>query len=126
MRANSNSIRTALVALTALLLATLFAGAADKVSSSSRRRNTTVFDWENLQSDIAGVGEQKDPNVINPWGITLSSFGNVWVADNGAGVATVYFQDGTPFPSSANPLVVTIPPSATNTEDANHTGIVSN
>jgi hypothetical protein len=25
------------------------------------------FDWENLQSDIAGVGELTDPNAVNTW-----------------------------------------------------------
>lgn len=72
--------------------------------------NTVVFanefDWENLQSDIAGVAEQKDPNVVNPWGMALSDNGKIWVADNGQGVATVYYQDGTPFPNQSNPLVV--------------------
>ena len=93
------------------------------VTAASARAN---FDWENLQSDIHGVAEQTDPNVINPWGMALSPSGNIFVADNGAGVATVYFQDGTPVPNSANPLVITIPPSATNPDGANPTGIVSN
>jgi uncharacterized protein (TIGR03118 family) len=86
----------------------------------------TTFDWENLDSDIGGVAELKDPNVVNPWGIAVSSSGLVWVADNGTGVATVYFPDGRPFPNPANRLVVTIPASASNTGGANPTGIVAN
>ena len=78
-----------------------------------------VFDWENYQSDIHGVAEQFDPNVINPWGMAVSPSGNIWVNDNGTGVATVYYQDGTPFPNSSNPLVV-------NTASTSPTGIVSN
>src|SRR5438270_12357844 len=112
MRTIHASVKTALFALTALSLTTAVA-----------RAN---FDWENLQSDIHGVAEQTDPNVINPWGMALSPSGNIFVADNGAGVATVYFQDGTPVPNSANPLVIAIPPSATNPDGANPTGIVSN
>src|SRR5260370_11953132 len=46
------------------------------------------FDWENLQGDIPGVAEITDSNVINPWGITGSPSGTLFVADNGAGVAT--------------------------------------
>src|SRR5437868_8747996 len=87
-------------------------GAAEQNRQGNRdrgRHTATVFDWENLDSDIGGVAELKDPNVVNPWGIALSSNGLVWVADNGTGVATVYFADGRPFPNSANPLVVTIP-----------------
>jgi uncharacterized protein (TIGR03118 family) len=123
-----SSISTAGLAVTALLFTTSFTFAAVHAERHRHRNNNhNIFDWDNLQSDIAGVAEQKDPNVVNPWGITISPFsGNVWVADNGTGVATVYFQDGTPFPNPNNPLVVSIPASATNTEGANPTGIVSN
>src|SRR5438128_10857610 len=82
--------------------------------------------WENLEGDIPGVAEITDSNVINPWGITVSPSGTLFVADNGAGVATAYFQDGTPAPSFGNPLVITIPPSASNTDAANPTGTVWN
>src|SRR2546430_2042263 len=98
--------------------------AAISFSTASTRANG--FDWENLESDIAGVAEHVDPNLINPWGMALSPFGTIFVNDNGTGVATAYFQDGTPAPSKNNPLVVTIPPSATNTGTASPTGIVSN
>src|SRR5437763_16190602 len=84
------------------------------------------FDWENLEGDIPGVAEITDSNVINPWGITLSPSGTIFVADNGAGVATAYFQNGTPAPSFSNPLVITIPSSATNSDGANPTGTVWN
>jgi len=84
------------------------------------------FDWENLESDVHGVGEITDAHVVNPWGIARSSSDTIFVADNGAGVATEYFEDGTPAPSFANPLVITIPRSATNTEGANPTGTIWN
>ena len=64
--------------------------------------------------------------MVNPWGIAISPQGFVWVANNGTGVATVYYPDGRPFPNSTNRLVVTIPASASNTEGANPTGIVAN
>src|SRR5213594_1827080 len=60
------------------------------------------FDWENLEGDIPGVAEITDSNVINPWGIALSPSGTIFVADNGAGVATAYFQNGTPAPKVSN------------------------
>src|SRR5437588_12218116 len=84
------------------------------------------FDWENLEGDIPGVAEITDSNVINPWGITLSPSGTIFVADNGAGVATAYFQNGTPAPNFSNPLVITIPSSASNVDGANPTGTVWN
>ena len=90
------------------------------------RHGSTAFDWENLDSDIGGVAELKDPNVVNPWGIAISSRGIIWVADNGTGVATAYFGDGRPYPNAASPLIVAIPASVNNTDGANPTGIVAN
>src|SRR5438105_11243544 len=84
------------------------------------------FDWENLEGDIPGVAEITDSNVVNPWGIAVAPSGTLFVADNGNGVATTYFQNGTPSPSFNNPLVITIPASATNTDGANPTGVVAN
>src|ERR1051325_4919062 len=119
-------VRIFLFGLIPALAAISFAAEPETNRNRDRgRHNVTTFDWENLDSDIGGVAELKDPNVVNPWGIAVSSSGLVWVADNGAGVATVYFPDGRPFPSSANRLVVTIPASATNTEGANPTGVVA-
>jgi len=81
-----------------------------------------TYSWRNLQSDIPGVAERTDANLVNPWGMAPNSSGSViWVSDNGTGVSTLYGQDGT-----ANPLVVTIPPSAKNKDGGNPTGIVRN
>src|ERR1700737_5239392 len=96
MRTSHTSMKIVLLTLAAL-----------SFGAASARAN---FDWENLQSDIAGVAEQVDPNVVNPWGMALAPSGNIWVNDNGTGVATVYHQDCTPAPNSTNPLVGTIPP----------------
>jgi uncharacterized protein (TIGR03118 family) len=125
------TLKIGLLAVMPLLIASSLAAVAPANAREENNRNrghnnSSVFDWENLDSDIGGVAELKDSNVINPWGIAVSRSGLLWVADNGAGVATVYFSDGRPFPNSTNRLVVTIPPSATNTEGANPTGVVSN
>ena len=89
--------------------------------STNRRNQLNNYNWRNLQSDIAGVARHTDPNVVNPWGMAVSPFGNIWINDNGAGVATVYFPDGT-----TTGTVVNIPASATNSDGANPTGIVRN
>ena len=114
MKAIRNSIIVILVIATSVSLAE-FARAA---ASSSSANN---FSWVNLQSDIAGVAQRVDPNLVNPWGMALSSSNTIWVADNGAGVATSYNADGT-----STGLVVTIPASTSNTEGANPTGNVAN
>jgi len=83
------------------------------------------FDWENLQSDIAGVADRTDPNLVNAWGLALNTNANIfWVADNGSGLSTLYQPDGT-----LVSLVVTIPPTSADTgtpPTAAPTGIVFN
>src|SRR2546425_214783 len=64
------------------------------------------FDWENLEGDIPGVAEITDSNVINPWGITLSPSGTIFVADNGASGA-VYKGATVGVANSQNYLYVT-------------------
>jgi hypothetical protein len=75
----------------------------------------------NLVSDIPGVARRTDANAVNTWGIAVGSTGTIWVANNGTGTSTLYVFHGVP-----QSLVVTIPPSASNTEGANPTGIVFN
>src|SRR5712671_4412595 len=80
-----------------------------------------TYSWTNFQSDIAGVAQHTDPNLVNPWGMSVSTGGTLWVSDNGTGVSTLYNQDGT-----ANPLVVEIPTAARNRGTGNPTGQVFN
>src|SRR5947208_4370210 len=90
-------------------------------SFSVATAHADTYSWTNFQSDIAGVATHVDPNLVNPWGMAVSSGGTIWVNDNGTGVSTLYHQDGT-----AVPLVVTIPTAARNKEGGNPTGIVFN
>src|SRR5215831_9927764 len=48
----------------------------------------------NLVSDIAGMAEKTDTNLVNPWGIAASGTSPFWVADNHAGVSTLYDGNG--------------------------------
>ncbi|MGH9326445.1 MAG: TIGR03118 family protein, partial [Terriglobia bacterium] len=66
------------------------------------------FAQQNLTSDLVGMANTVDSNLVNPWGISFPPGGPFWVSDNGTGVATLYNGLGQPFPSG-NPLVVTIP-----------------
>jgi len=75
----------------------------------------------NFQSDIPGVAQHTDPNLVNPWGMAVSSGGTIWVSDNGTGVSTLYNQAGI-----AQSLVVEIPRAARNRDTANPTGVVFN
>ena len=61
----------------------------------------------NLVSDLPGVAQHTDPNLVNPWGIAESPGAKgspFWVSDNNAGVSTLYNTAGVP-----QSLVVSIP-----------------
>jgi uncharacterized protein (TIGR03118 family) len=75
----------------------------------------------NLVSDLPGVAEHQDANLVNPWGITKPPTGPFWISDNGTGVSTLYNGAGQPVP-----LVVTIPPPMGGTPPAAPTGVVFN
>ncbi|HEY3861766.1 MAG TPA: TIGR03118 family protein [Verrucomicrobiae bacterium] len=80
-----------------------------------------AFLQHNLVSDIAGLADHTDTNLVNPWGISFSSSSPFWIADNGSGLSTLYNGAGVP-----NALVVTIPPPAGGTPPSAPTGAVFN
>jgi uncharacterized protein (TIGR03118 family) len=108
MKEIQTSMKTALLVAVAVLFGAAFARADS-------------YSWRNLQSDIAGVALHTDSNLVNPWGMTASSGGTIWVANNGTGTSTLYHQDGT-----AVALVVEIAKSHRNHDGANPTGTVFN
>src|SRR6266481_6449234 len=67
-----------------------------------------VYTRVNLVSDIAGVARFSDSNLVNPWGLGFSATSPFWVADNNAGVSTLYNGRGQAFPV-ASPLAVHLP-----------------
>jgi uncharacterized protein (TIGR03118 family) len=74
-----------------------------------------------LASDIPGEAEQTDPNLVNPWGIAFSPTSPFWIADNHAGVSTLYNGSG-----QALSLVVAIPSPAGGASLGAPTGVVFN
>ncbi len=73
-------------------------------SLEDRSLPSTLFEQTNLVSDIPGMARFTDKNLLNPWGLVLSSVAPFAIADNGAGVATFHRRSGRPFT-----MVVTIP-----------------
>ena len=94
--------------LLAILGSGLIAGAANAANS---------YQVHNLVSDGGVPADHRDDHLKNGWGVAFNPAGFVWVADNGAGVATLY--DGLGNPQS---LVVSIPGSGGN--QGTPTGIV--
>jgi uncharacterized protein (TIGR03118 family) len=62
-----------------------------------------------------------DPNLLNSWGLARSATSAWWVADNHAGVSTLYDGNGVP-----QKLVVTVPPPKDVTGLAAPTGVIFN
>lgn len=63
----------------------------------------------NIVSDIPGLAELHDPNLINPWGASYGATGPFWVSNAGSNTSTLYAVNGTTGAASINPLVVSTP-----------------
>ena len=50
----------------------------------------------NLVSDLAGLAEHTDTNLVNPWGIAFSATSPFWISDNHSGLSTLYAGSGAP------------------------------
>jgi uncharacterized protein (TIGR03118 family) len=85
-----------IAAATLILLSVSHRALADGVTNN--------FVQTNLVSDTPGVANNTDPNLVNPWGVALSSSSPFWVSDNATGLATLYNSDGV-----RQALIVTIP-----------------
>ncbi len=80
----------------------------------------------NLVSDIPGVAQVTDPNLVNPWGISHNSTGPFWVSDNGTGRQHALQRKRPDVHSTDVPLVVTIPPPSGGAPPSAPTGQVFN
>ena len=74
----------------------------------------------NLVSDIPGMADQTDANLVNPWGISFSPTSPFWISNNHSGITSVY--DGTGKPA----LTVGIPAPPNGAPPASPTGQVYN
>lgn len=76
------------------------------------------YKQQNLVS-LRGIGH-RDKQLINPWGIAFGPATFIWLADNNAGVGTLYTPTG-----QKQPRVVTIP-TPKGTGQSAPTGVVFN
>src|SRR5204863_4366281 len=100
-----NRIAVAIVTAAALVVIALPSPAARTPRAAAKE----FFRQTNLVSDQAGVALIHDPNLVNPWGISMSGGSPFWVANNGTGTATLYAGDANGNPLTRNTLVVQIP-----------------
>ena len=59
----------------------------------------------NLVSNTTGVATTTDPQLLNPWGISILPGQDFWIANNNSGTSTLYDEAG----NKDAALVVTIP-----------------
>lgn len=85
----------------------------------------TAYEVRNLVSDVAGWGDRVDPNLKNPWGLSMGPATAFWVSNNGTGTSTLYNTAGELFPVGS-PLVVRIPAGGGRTGPAKVSGQVWN
>jgi uncharacterized protein (TIGR03118 family) len=89
------------------------------IPSSGTAQNAYL--QHNLVSDLPGMADVTDTNLVNPWGISFSATSPFWIADNGTGLSTLYNSTG-----MVQSLVVTIPPPAGQPGPAAPTGTIAN
>src|ERR1700688_5105575 len=65
----------------------------------------TGYFQANLVSNTSGVATTTDPQLLNPWGISILPGQDFWIANNNSGTSTLYDLNGT----KDTALVVTIP-----------------
>jgi uncharacterized protein (TIGR03118 family) len=105
--------------ISALAISILTASALAGVTAAAESNGYVVH---NLVSNMPGVADHTDGNLVNAWGLTSLQTSPWWVADNGKNVTTLYRADG-----SAVPLVVQVPNVPTGTvSNAGANFVVSN
>jgi uncharacterized protein (TIGR03118 family) len=88
--------------------------------SASTQVSAQFYKQTNLVSDVPGLAQFTDPDLVNPWGLIASGASPWWVANNGTGLSTLYNGAGV-----KQTLVVTVAP-AMAPGPATPTGIVFN
>jgi uncharacterized protein (TIGR03118 family) len=78
-------------------------------TSARAAAESNSYHQTNLVSDQPGIALIQDPDLVNPWGISMSGTSPFWVANNGSGTSTLYAGDVNGSPFVKNSLVVTIP-----------------
>lgn len=80
-----------LAAATALGLAVAVPGGSALAAAPGHHSHDSEYHQTNLISDLDNQGAQLvDKNLLNAWGLAFGPATPLWVADNNAGVATVY------------------------------------
>ena len=81
---------------------------------------TSAYSQTNLVSDGSVKAAQTDPNLLNPWGMTIGQQTPFWINAAGSGLSLVYDSGGN------KQFKVTVPAAAGSTKSGTPTGITFN
>ncbi|HEU5397199.1 MAG TPA: TIGR03118 family protein [Verrucomicrobiae bacterium] len=56
----------------------------------ARADGNRTYVQTNLVSDLPGIAQSQDTDLVNPWGISFSATSPFWISDNGSGLSTLY------------------------------------
>src|SRR5262245_34695127 len=79
-----------LVTTSLATLASLPVVARDHYQGCKNDREETSYQQINLVSDLPGVAQVQDTNLVNAWGISYHPTFPFWTSDNGTGKTTLY------------------------------------
>jgi uncharacterized protein (TIGR03118 family) len=91
------------------------------ISAATLHAQANSYTQTNLVSDTPGLARVTDPNLINPWGISIFPGNPFWISDNNSGLSTLYDAQG-----NIQTLVVKIPAPAGVAGISAPTGTVAN
>ena len=80
-----------------LLTAAVILAALATAAPASARPSQGRYVVHNLTSNLPGVADNVDPNLVNAWGLAAGPTSPWWVADNGSDRSTLYNAAGTSF-----------------------------
>lgn len=82
------------------------------MSAAAKAVHATGYVVHPLVSDQPGVAPITDPDLVNPWGISIGPTTPFWAANNGTGTSTLYSVTGSALNVSKVGLIVSMPGSA--------------
>jgi uncharacterized protein (TIGR03118 family) len=104
----------------------ILAAAILSLVAVSAQTSTNAYIQHNLVSDVPGLADVTDPNLVDPWGMSFSTTSPFWVSNHGKGNTTLYTNSNTTTGITISTTVVTIPGAAGGTSPAPATGQVQN
>jgi uncharacterized protein (TIGR03118 family) len=95
------------------------------IAVAGAQTGANVYVQHNLVSDVPGLADATDPNLVNPWGMSFSATSPFWVSNHEKGNTTVYSAASSAGITIAS-LVVPIPSGAGGPSPSKPTGQVNN